>query len=188
MLEALDEARRYGSFAMVIVGLLFIFGSGIFFGITYYIMDVTNTAFLANDCVINNNSLVSSCQELWSLAVYPFLDLKEILIWFSYVFIFALVLGMLMVGYQSGTSPLYLGAMVAFSGGITYLGIEISNIYRTMLENDAFRAMMVDFTVYNKIMLYFPWFAFFVGLFAVALGLVNFQRTFVNSDKEAMNY
>ena len=95
---------------------------------------------------------------------------------------------MLVVGYQSGKSPVLLGFLIVFVLVMTYLGIEISNIYRTMLETDIFRVMMTDFTVYNKIILNFPWFTFFVGLLSVMLSVVNYQKVYVNEDKEALSY
>ena len=114
MFSFLDDIKKYGSITLVIVSLIAIFLSGIFFGITYWTMEVTQDAFELNDCEIHGNYLVSSCQELWSLSVYPFLILREILVWFSFFFIFALVLGMLIVGYQSGKSPVLLGLLIVF--------------------------------------------------------------------------
>ena len=155
----------------------------------YYTMDVTEDAFKANNFSIPNNIYVENSQELWSLSVYPFLALRELLVWFSFFFIFALVLGMLVVGYQSGKSPVLLGLLIVFIIVLTYLGIEISNIYRSMIEIEAFRTMMLEFTVYNKIMLNFPWFSFFVGLMSVLLSIVNYQRTNVNqATREDLNY
>lgn len=188
MFEALDDIKQYGSITLVIVSLLAIFVSGIFFGVIYFIMETTEDAFQTNDCVIQDNIYVGSCQDLWSLSVYPFLALREILVWFSFFFIFALVLGMLIVGYQSGKSPVLLGVLVVFILVITYIGIEVSNIYRTMLEVDLFRAMMVNFTVYNKVMLYFPWFTFFIGILSVMLSVVNYQKVSVNESRETLNF
>lgn len=188
MFDIIDDIKQYGSITLIIVSLFAILVSGLFFGITYYVMDTTNDAFQTTDCVIENNVYVDSCQDLWELSVYPFLALKELLIWFSFFFIFALAFGILVIGYQSGKSPVLLGVLVTFVMVITYVGIELSNIYRTMLENDVFRAMMLDFTVYNKIILNFPWFTFFIGLLAVTLSVVNFQKTIVNEDKEILDY
>ena len=152
-------------------------------------MDVTHDGFLAQDCAIDNNIYVESCQDLWSLSLYPFLALREILIWFSFFFIFAMVLGMLIVGYQSGKSPTLLGVLIVFVAVLTYIGIEISNVYRSMLEVAVFRDIMLPFTVYNKIMLSFPWFCFFVGLLSVMLSVVNWQRTRVNvATKDELSY
>ena len=188
MFEQLDNLKKYGIFLAVLICIGFIACSGIFFGITYLVLDTTQTSFESMDCVIENNTLVGSCQDLWDMSLYPFLALKEVLIWLSFFFIFGLVIALLILGYYSGKSPVLMGMMVVFIGGITYLGIELSNIYGTMLENEVFRSMMVDFTVYNKIMLNFPWFCFFVGLFAVILSIVNFQRTIVNNDTGALDY
>lgn len=180
MFDMVDSAKKYGGITLIILSILAIFASGIFFGITYFIMDATHEGFLENNCTIENNIYVESCQDLWSLSVYPFLALREILIWFSFFFIFALVLGMLITGYQSGKSPVLLGVLIVFVVVLTYIGIEISNVYRTMLDIAVFRNMMIPFTVYNKIMLNFPWFVFFVGLLSALLSVVNYQRTKVN--------
>jgi len=188
MIDMLNDVRKYGSLITIIVSFIFIALSGVLFGITYYTMDVIQTSFESSDCVIENNTLVGSCQDLWTISIYPFLNLKDLLIWGSFFFIFALVIGMLLYGYQSGKSPVLMGLLVIFIGVTTYLGIEISNIYRTMLENDLFRSMMTDFTVYNKIVLNFPWFCFFIGLFAIVLSLVNYQKTNVNKDTGDLDY
>lgn len=188
MLEALDNIKRYGSLVTIVISFVFIALSGIFMGVTYYTMETIQTSFEATDCVIENNTLVGSCQDLWTISIYPFLNLKDILLWFSFFFIFALVLGMLLYGYQSGKSPTMMGLLVVFIASVTYIGIEISNIYRTMLENELFRTMMVDFTVYNKIMMNFPWFCFFIGLFAITLSLVNYQKVKINKDQGDLDY
>lgn len=189
MFEALDDIKRYGGITLVILGLLAIFISGIFFGITYYIMDVTETSFKANNFSIENNIYFDNSQEMWELSVYPFLALRELLIWFSFFFIFALVAGMLIVGYQSGKSPVLLGVLIVFVIVLTYAGIEISNVYRSLLEVELMREMMLPFTVYNKVMLNFPWFCFFVGLLSVLLSVVNYQRTNVNvATRAELNY
>lgn len=188
MFDALDNIKQYGSITLVIISLFAIFVSGLFFGITYYVMDNLDTELQAVDCIIEDNLYVESCQELFALSLYPFLALRELLVWMSFFFIFALVLGMLITGYQSGKSPALLGVLVTLVIVITYLGIELSNVYRTMLDNDIFRSMMVEFTVYNKIMLNFPWFAFFVGLFAIILSVVNYQKVNVNESVETLSY
>jgi hypothetical protein len=170
------------------MSMAWIFLSGIFFGILYKVMDVTQIALESTNCVIENNTLVASCQELWNMSIYPFLALKDMLIWFSFFFIFALVFSMLITGYKSGKSPWMMGLLVTYVAVLTYFGIELSNMYRTMLSNEVFRFMMVDFTVYNKIMLNFPWFCFFIGLFSIMLALVNYQKSNNNKDRGENDY
>ena len=188
MFDALDNIGRESSIGAVIISILAIFISGIFFASVYMIMNLTQSGLESMDCVIENNIYVESCQDLFSLSIYPFLALKEILVWFSFFFIFALVLGLLVLGYKSGKSPIMLGVLIVFVIVLTYLGIEISNVYRTMLENEVFRNMMLEFDAYNTIMLKFPFFVFFVGLLSVILSIVNFQRTNVNSGRDELNY
>jgi len=122
------------------------------------------------------------------LPEYPFLKLRSILVWFSFFFIFSLSLGMLVLGYKSGKNPVLLGLLILFTAVLTYVGIEISNIYRSLIEIDVFRSMMTEFTVYNQVMLRFPWFVFIITLLSVMLGIVNFQRTRANSSSEVLDY
>lgn len=188
MIDALNDMKKYGSIGIILISIFAILMSGMFFGITYYVLDQVETAFESTDCVIENNVFVESCQDLWELSIYPFLGLRSLLVWFSFFFIFALVFGILVLGYQSGNSPVLAGVAIVLVSVISYISIEVSNIYRTLIENDLFRSMMVEFTVYNKIMLYFPWFMFIVSLFALIMGLVNWQKTQVNSTSDDLNY
>jgi hypothetical protein len=188
MLDGLEDIKQYGSVGVILISIFAILISGIFFGATYYLFDSIETAFENTDCVIENNVFVETCQDLWDLSIYPFLALRELLIWFSFFFIFSLVISILVLGYQSGNSPVLMGALVVIVSVISYISIEVSNVYRTLLENDLFRSMMVDFTVYNKIMLYFPWFMFIVSLFAVMMGIVNWQKTRINTPTGDLDY
>lgn len=188
MFESFEEYKDRGLVMVVLLSVISIAISGLWFGFLYFTMDSVQVAVESTDCVINDNTLVSSCQDLFGLALYPFLNLKEVLIWVSFFFIFALVLGMLVLGYKSGQSPVLMGYLVVIIIAMTYLSIEISNLYRDLLANDIFRDMMVEFTVYNTIMLRFPWFIFIVTLLATLLGIVNYQKSSVNRSSEELNY
>ncbi len=189
ILDMLDTLKTQGSIILIIVSILMIFVSGIFFSIAYLVMDETHEGFLATDCIITDNLYADTCQELWELTIYKFFALKDLLIWMSYFFIFTFVIGMLVSGYQSGKSPVLLGVLILFVIVITYAAIEFSNVYRTMLEVPAFLSMVQPFTIYNMIMLNFPWFVFIIGLFSTILGVVNFQRSNVNTvTTESLNY
>lgn len=169
-------------------GLFMIFIGGALMGITYFIMDYTETQFRDIDCEIPNNVFFDNCQDMFELSVYPFFALKNIIVWFNYFFIFAVVLGMLIVGYQSGKNPALIGMLLIFSIFITYLGIELSNAYRTMIENPLFYSMMTEFTIYNKIMLNFPVFIGVISILSVLLSIVNFQKARVNTPTSDLDY
>ncbi len=176
-----SNVSNKGSVMIIAFSMLMIFMSGIFFGITYFALEATESAFLAHDCVIENNVYVDSCQELWEWTLLPFLALRYILIYGSYFFIFGQVFAMLVIGYRSGKSPAMAGFLIFIISLFTYASILISNIYRRMLEVAAFNSIMLPFTVYNKILLYYPWFIFILSLSSVMLAIVNWQRTRVNS-------
>lgn len=169
------------SIIIIALSMLMIFMSGIFFGITYFTFEALETGFAENDCIINNNVYVDSCKELWDWIVIPFLSLRYILIYGSYFFIFGQVLAMLVIGYRSGKSPAMAGVLIVIISFFTYASILLSNIYRSMLEVSMFYDIMVPFTVYNRIMLSYPWFIFILSLSSVMLAIVNWQRTKVNS-------
>lgn len=183
----IDSEINKNSVMIIAVSMLLIFMSGIFFAISYFVMAAAEQGFLDNDCVINNNVYVDSCQELWELTVLPFLALRYIIVYASYFFIFGQVFAMLVIGYRSGKSPAMAGFLLLVISFFTYASVLLSNVYRTMVEVGPFREMMLPFTVYNKIMLYFPWFMFVISLSSVMLAIVNFQRTRVNK-VEDQNY
>lgn len=188
MFESFDEYKKYGVVVAIFLSVISIAISGLWFGFIYFTLDSVHTAFLSTDCVIENNTLVGSCQELFQLGLYPFLELKDLFIWISFFFIFSLVIGMFILGYQSGKSPVLMGYLILVTIIMTYLSIHISNIYRTLLENEVFRSMMVEFVVYNKIMLNFPWFVFIITLFSLMLSIINFQKSAVNKSSDDLNY
>ena len=187
MFESFEEYKDRGMLMVVLLSVISIAVSGIWFGVTYFVLDSIQTSLQSVDCVIQNNTLVDSCQGLFNLSFYPFLALKDVLVWVNFFFIFSLVLGMLVLGYRSGKSPVLMGYLLIVVIVMTYLGIHIANIYNLLLANDVFRTMMVKFTVYNRIMASFPWFIFIVSLMAALLGIVNYQRSAVNKD-DNLNY
>jgi len=183
-----DVRSSKSSIMLVITGLIMIALSGLFFAGMYFFMDTIQDGLLASNCVIEGNVFFEDCQSMWSLAVYPFLNLKTILVYLSFFSIFILTIGMLLMGYQSGSNPAFLGLLALVEIVIVYGSIPIANIYRTLLENEIILNAMIPFGVYNTIMLYFPWFVFIISLFSLILGIVNWQRTPINTVQEELDY
>ena len=176
------------SLVFLVWGLVFIAVSGILFSIGYFFLDTTHTALQGVDCDLTGNAFGDTCQDLFTMVVYPFLAAKSILIYLSYFSIFILVLGMLLAGYNSGTKPWMMGIMILVEIALTYGSFYIANIYRLLLDNVIIRTALVDFPVYNKIMLNFPWFVFVISLFSIAFGIVNWQRTRTNTATGELDY
>lgn len=171
-----------------VISLIAIFVSGLFFGFSYYVMDTIQTGFESVDCDLSSTGVYATCQEWFTATIYNLFNLKALIIPFSYFFIFALVGGMLVLGYKNGENPAMIGVIFVLTCILTYVGIEISNVYRTILANDTFYQIMLPFPIYNKIMLNFPWFTAFVGIASLVLSIVNFQRARVNTDASDLDY
>lgn len=182
-----DDTKK--TIFVILASFFAIAASGVGMGFIYYFMDVTDSHMQTISCTINNNVFVSSCQELFDLSLYPFLALKNIIVIFSAIFILILTVGVLTLGYQSGKQPWTIGILVLGCGLLTYLGNLLANMYIRLLENTIIYTMMLEFSVYNKVMLNFPWFIFIVSIFSVMLSIVNYQRTSVNRPTtQELNY
>jgi len=183
---SLDSAKS--SIMLVVTGIILIAVSGLLFSGMYFFMDTVQNGLLSTDCTIQGNAFFDDCQEMFALAVYPFLNLKTVLVYLSFFSIFILTIGMLLIGYQSGTKHSLMGVLILIEIVIVYGAIEIANIYRTLLDNSVIQSAMIPFGVYNTVMLYFPWFVFIISLFSIALGIVNWQQSPVNRVNEELDY
>jgi hypothetical protein len=186
MIEELS-ARNKSSLTFLVVAIMAIFLSGIFIAIVYFGVDTFHTALQDVDCDLPGTSY-GDCQTWFEDTIYKLFALKPMIITFSYLFIFAMVIGFVLLGYQRGENPVMIGVIFTLSIVFTYLGIEISNVYRMMLTNTYFYDMMLPFTIYNKIMLNFPWFIAFISLASLILSIVNFQRARVNTPSSDLDY
>lgn len=172
----------------LLFGFILIAVSGIVFGMTFFVMDTVETALENTNCVIDNNAFFDDCQDMWELAAYPFLALKSVLVYLDMFMIFILAIGMLLIGYNSGSRPYMLGVLVLVNMAYTYGAIWVGNIYRDLLANEIIRTAMIEFSVYNKIMLNFPWFVFIISLFSLSIGIVNWQRIRRNTPEGELDY
>lgn len=188
IIDNLDFSLPKASLIAIITGVLLIAISGMIFAGAYFFMDTIQDSLLGTNCDIENNAFFTDCQGMFALIVYPFLNLKIVLVYLSFFSIFILVIGMLLLGYQSGTSPVLMGVLVLIEILITYGAIHVANIYRLLLDNAIIRDAMIPFGVYNTLMLYFPWFVFIISLFALVLGLVNWQRSPINKSTGQLDY
>lgn len=182
----LEEIKKTATLMIVSIAMIII--SGIGMGFIYYAMDVTADHLEDVHCTIENNVFVSNCQELFNIGFYPFLALRTIVVALNIIFIIGLTAGILLLGYQSGKSPWTIGILIVLALILTYLSLHISNYYQDLLTNEIFYAAMLNFTVYNKIMLNLPWFVFIVSLISAMLSIVNYQKSPVNVSQEVLNY
>lgn len=171
--DAIETAK--GTVGHLII-MFTIFMSGLAMAIAFWVMNAMKNSFEEVNCLIVDNLFFSTCQEWFQLSIYPFLSLNSILIWFSYFYIFGTVFGLFYLGYKMRRHPSLLTVHIVFSLITTYLSIEIANVYRTLLDNEFIYSILVGFPVYNKIMLYFPAFMFFVVFISGLIGLLGIYK------------
>jgi hypothetical protein len=157
--------------------MFMIFISGIIFSISYFVMNKIHVAFLSVDCLIPQNTLVTTCQEWFALALFPILQLKELLIFANYFAIFGMVFGLFFMGFRTKKHPALLVVHIITSIIVGYLSIHIGNIYRVLLQNPAMYEILTPFVIYNKIMLYFPQFIFFVIFLSGIIGFFGIFKS-----------
>lgn len=165
---------------LIALSIIAIFLSGLFFAFSYFVIGTVQEKLEAVQCDLPEITGYTTCQEWFQDTIYNLLNLKGILIIFSYIFTFVLVLGMLVIGYQVGGKPILMGIYYVVIMILTYGAILLSNVYRTFLDNSIVYEIMQPFTIYNKIMLNFPFFVGFIGLISIGLSIVNYQRVKVN--------
>lgn len=156
-----------------VMAMFLIFVSGLFMAISYYIMAVIEAALTKVNCLIPNNLYVSTCQEWFAISIYPALELRYILIFASYFYIFGILIGLFYIGFKTKKHPSLFVVHMILSIIFGYLSIEISNIYRTIIQSELLYNILVPFPIYNKIMLYFPQFMFFIIFISGLIGLMG---------------
>lgn len=171
----IDFTERGKEF-MVNIAVMFLIGvSGIIMAITYFVMKTVQTSFESVDCLIPQNIYFTTCQEWFEMAIYPVLELRHILVFANYFFIFGVVFGLFFMGFRTKKHPALFIVHIISSMIIGYLAIEIGNIYRLLISNPQLYSMMIPFPIYNKIMLYLPQFMFFVIFLS---GIIGFMGVF----------
>ncbi len=91
--------------------------------------------------------------------------------------IFGAVFGLFFMGFRTKKHPSLLVVHILVSIILGYLSIEIANIYRTMLEIPVVTEILLPFGIYNKIMLFFPQFMFFVIFLSGLIGFMGIFRS-----------
>ena len=155
-----------------VIATFLIFLSGLFMAVSYFVLAALEAAFEQVNCLIPNNLYVSTCQEWLAISIYPALELRYILIFASYFYIFGIVMGLFYIGFKTKKHPSLFAVHVILSIIFGYLAIEIANVYRTLIQNSLMHEILTPFVIYNKIMLYFPQFMFFVIFIS---GLIGFM-------------
>lgn len=186
----LEDIGDFSHEKLIIGAIILIFISGFGFGLIYYLASLLQTALTGITCTlpVGAYNFFSSCQGALSFSVYKVLNLKSLIVWASYLFIFTLVIAVIMLSFRKGKSAVRIGILFLTSILFTYGAIPISNIYRRMITDSVMYSMVQPLTIYNFIMLNFPWFVGFLTIIGLTISIINFQRSPVNTSTTDLNY
>ena len=171
----IDFTERGKEFMINISVMFLVAVSGLIMAITYFILKTIQTSFESVDCLIPQNIYFTTCQEWFEMVLYPVLELKSVLIYANYFFIFGVVFGLFYMGFRTKKHPALFIVHMISSIIIGYFAIEIGNIFRLLISNQILYNMMLPFPIYTKIMLYLPQFMFFVIFLS---GIIGFMGIF----------
>lgn len=179
MMNKKGQLQDFGKTIILLGAALFLFFfSGILLAGLYYTMDQTedvirtiNFSFeLPNNYSVTN---LTNFQDVAEIIYYPILGLRSALVYISYIFIFAMMIGFGILAFMGQRHPIYFVPYFIILLIFTGFSIPLSNAFETLLENPFFLSMMVEFVIFSKIMLYLPQFIFFTGLFFAAIASIG---------------
>lgn len=185
-----------GNFAVLIIFVVALFVGGILAGLVYYDMNILNSTLQTINfpIPIENNMTnaynITDFQGILGATIYPLLGLSSSLPYLSYFMVFAFIIAMAMTAYVSSKNAVFFVLHLLFTFVIAYFCIILSNTYITLLSNPFINSIMVNFSVYNKLMEYLPAVVLFTSLLFAAIAFVNLMKPQSNmsGNQGALNY
>ena len=168
---------KFDNIVMVVIFVGILFFVGILASISYYSITTLETVLKTVNMSIpvgtngTLNSNLTNFQDIMGLVVYPFTGLRTSLPYLTYFLIFGIIIALGFTAYTSSKNPVFFIVHLLFTILITYFATILSNAYRVLIENPFMNSILIDFAIYNKVMLYFPRIIFFVSLL---FGLISF--------------
>lgn len=170
----------FSNLIILVIFLVVISTAGLVAGLLYFDMNVMQTTLLSIDFPIpieNNATAVAnnmtSFQDIMKVVAYPLLGLKDSLPYLTYFMVFGFIIALGMSAYLSSKNPIFFVLHLLFTMLITYFCILISNMYIGLMSNSFINAMMLPFTIYNKLMFYLPQIVFFTSLLFGVISFIN---------------
>ena len=185
----------FSNFILLIVFLVLVAVSGLVAGMIYFNINTFETVLHTVNFPLpieTNNSVgynnITDFQGILNIVVYPLLGLKSSLPYLVYFMIFGFIIALGISAYLSVKNNVFFIVHILFTFLITYFALLISNAYRSLLTNPFINSMMLDFTIYNKIMLFLPQIIFFTGLLFGVIAFVNLIKPQSANTSSALNY
>jgi hypothetical protein len=186
---------KFDNLITLVLFLALIMSGGICAGVLYYDMGLLDTSLKTvnfplpiQDVTTIPEHNVTDWQDIMAIVIYPFLGLRDVLPTLTYFMVFAFIIGLGVSAYMSSKNPIFFVVHLLFTFIITYFAIILSNAYRSLLENVFFNSMMVEFVIYNKLMLYLPQVIFFTSILFGVISFINIIKPQTNTSNIGLNY
>lgn len=181
---------------ILVIFLVVTFVGGILLAIIYYDMNLLNSTLQTVNFVIptqinnTNDYNITDLQGILGATVYPLLGLSSSLPALSYFMVFAFIIALGITAYVSSKNPVFFVLHLLFTFIIAYFCIILSNVYLKLLSNQFFNQAMVNFTIYNKLMIYLPGVVFFSSLLFGAIAFINVMKpqSNISGNQGSLNY
>jgi hypothetical protein len=191
-----QNQNMFSNMIILIIFLVIVSIAGLLAGVIYYDMNVTDSILhtLNFDIPVQVNSTVANAtqinnfQDILSITAYPILGLKSALPYLSYFMVFAFIIAMAITAYVSSKNPVFFIVHILFTILVSYFCIILSNLYIGLMSNAFINSMMINFTIYNKLMFYLPQIVFFTSLLFGLIAFINVIKPQTNSSATGINY
>jgi hypothetical protein len=185
---------RFDNLIMLVVFLVIVGAGGLLGGLIYYGMDTVQSVLETVNVTIpiqevgSANGNLTTFQDIFGIVIYPFLELRDAIPYLTYFMVFAFIIALGISAYMSSKNPVFFVVHLLFTILLTYFAIVLSGIYVTLLSDTFINSLMVQFTIYNKLMLYLPQVIFFTSLIFGAIAFINIMKPQSGENSRGLNY
>jgi hypothetical protein len=187
----------FSNLIVLVVFLVVVSVGGLLAGMLYFDINIIQSTLETVNfpLPIENNATaiqlnMTDFQDILGIVVYPILNLKSTLPFLTYFMVFAFIIALGMMAYLSSKNPVFFVLHILFLLLITYFSLLLSNMYIGLMTNPFINAMMIQFTIYNKLMFYLPQVVFFTGLVFGVIAFINLMKPQGNysGNQSQLNY
>lgn len=184
------------NFVLIVIFVVAVFVSGLLAGIIYYDMGILQNTLttinfqIPNESNITNSNNITDFQGILGATIYPLLGLRSALPYLTYFMVFGFIIALAITAYASSKNPIFFVVHILITFVVTYFCIILSNVYIKLLQDPFINSIMLQFTIYNLLMVYLPWVVFFTSLLFGAISFVNVMKPQSNlgGNQNSLNY
>ncbi len=181
---------KFDNLVVLVIFLAVVSFGGLLAGVMFYQMEILETTLMTVDFQIpgaQNGSgeyNVTTFQDILEITAYPILGLRSSLPYLTYFMVFAFIIALGMTAYVTSKNPVFFVVHLLFTLLMTYFCFIIANTYIELLTNPFINSLMINFVIYNKLMLYLPQIVFFSGLI---FGIISFVSVMKPQSPDKVN-